>query len=89
VACLDPRLIPWQLVRAAAKRLWGEAKPDGQPVARWLFKCQQCVGYSMKAFVREDALSWDAYIIGTITMSDLKHFLPQNLRGDAVREMHR
>jgi hypothetical protein len=44
----------------------------------------------MKDFVKEDDLSWDAYTIGTIMMSDLKHFLPDNVRGDdALCEMHR
>ena len=78
-----------QVVRAAAKRLWGEGDP-GQPVPRWLYKCKQSVGYAMKDFVKQADLSWDAFIIGTIMMSDLKHFLPDNVRGnDAVCEMHR
>ena len=76
-------------VRSAAMRLWGQDKPQGQPVPRWVYKCQQLFSWSMKGFVREDR-GWDAYIIGTISMAHLKHFLPDSIRGDdAACEMHR
>ena len=77
------------IVRSAAKKLWGEDKPEGQPVPRWVYKCKQLFGWSMKGFVTEDR-GWDAYIIGTISMAHLKHFLPDGIRGeDAACEMHR
>ena len=82
-------LVCGQLVRGVAKSTWGEDKPPGKPDPRWLIKCRQCLGYSMKEFVSEER-EWDAYIIGTIQMAHLRDFLPDGIRDDdAACEMHR
>ena len=80
-----------QLVKVKAKETWGEAKPAGEPnaVPKWLQICKQCLGFAMRAFVTESK-GWDAYIIGTIMMAYMKHFLPDSIRADdAACEMHR
>ena len=78
--CLKSRLHV-QLVRAAAKGLWGEGQ--------WLNECKKLFSWSMKTFVT-DQRGWDAYVIGIISITILKHLLPDNVRGnDAACEMHR
>jgi hypothetical protein len=78
--CLKSRLRV-QLVRAAAKGLWGEGQ--------WLNECKKLFSWSMKKFVT-DQRGWDAYVIGIISIAILKHLLPDNVRGnDAACEMHR
>ena len=52
-----------QLVRAAAKRLWG--------ASQWADEYQKLFSHSMKRFMTEHR-GWDAYISGTISIAILK-----------------
>ena len=49
-----------QLVRVAAKRLWG--------ASQWVDECRKLFSHSMKRFVTEHR-GWDAYISGTISIA--------------------
>ena len=79
-----------QLVRVATKKTWGEATPSGSnAVPKWVYQCKQCPSHSMQASVTATK-GWDAYIIGTITTTHLKHFLLDSIRADdAACEVHR
>ena len=79
-----------QVTRTSAQILWGDTVLEGpDAIPRWLYKCRQLLGYSMREFVTATR-AWDAYIIGTISMAQLMNFLPVHLRdNDAAREMHR
>ena len=54
--------IPWQIyehamdpmLRAKAKVLWGEDLLKDGTTPRWLHRCRQAVGFSMKQFVTTD-----------------------------------
>ena len=73
-------------VKATAKQLWGG---EGAPLPQWLYKCHQCLGYSMKQHVTADS-HWDTYTLGAVVTAHLRHFLPASLQDDdAASEMHR
>ena len=76
------------VVRAIAKRHWGEVIPEGMPTAPWLHECRMCLSHKMRRFVTEED-HWDAFTIASIVQRHLQVFLPDSIRGDDPKsEMH-